>query len=88
MWNRIINPINGKYVSVNDNLGKKILKNYIYHLTGGSDAVDNNIVPPTNGSSYTVDEIKTALGSGGTQRIKPKSTGKISAEEKRKKLEA
>ena len=53
MWNKIINPINGKYVSVNDNLGKKILKNYIYHLTGGADA-------PAYGERevYDLDRIK------------------------------
>jgi hypothetical protein len=36
MYQNIINPVNGKSVSVNSRKGKKIIRHYITHLQGGS----------------------------------------------------
>ena len=36
MWNKITNPETGRKVSINGAIGKKILKNYIYQLSGGA----------------------------------------------------
>jgi len=36
MYQNIINPVNGKSVSVNSRNGKEIIRHYITHLQGGS----------------------------------------------------
>jgi len=46
MYSRIINPSNQKNVRVNSVLGKRILRNYINMLVGGSDTAA--IVPETD----------------------------------------
>ena len=93
MWNRIINPINGKYVSVNDNLGKKILKNYIYHLTGGTDTATAATVndseyseDPDHETIYELKEIQDAMKEDASKKIKLKTT--MDPEQKKRKLEA
>ena len=42
MYNKIINPVTGRQVSIFGKLGKKILKNYI-NMIGGAPAMIENI---------------------------------------------
>jgi len=36
MWSKITNPETGRKVSINGAIGKRILKNYMYQLSGGA----------------------------------------------------
>ena len=36
MWNKIVNPINGKEFNLNTKIGRNILENYINRMNGGS----------------------------------------------------
>ena len=39
MWNKIVNPLTGRKVNINGNVGKKVLLNYLQQ-TGGMRSVD------------------------------------------------
>ena len=41
MWNKIVNPINGKEFNLNTKIGRNILENYINRMNGGSNT--NNV---------------------------------------------
>ena len=41
LYNQIVNPITGRKVNINGNLGKKILSNYINYLNGGASKCAN-----------------------------------------------
>jgi len=45
MWNKIINPNNGKKININSKLGKYILKSYIKQLGGAATSPYNNYSP-------------------------------------------
>uniref|UniRef100_A0A6C0IX53 Uncharacterized protein n=1 Tax=viral metagenome TaxID=1070528 RepID=A0A6C0IX53_9ZZZZ len=47
IYNKIVNPLTGRYVSVSGPIGKKVLKNYIENLYGGATPIpiDNGVTP-------------------------------------------
>ena len=44
MWNKIVNPKNGRKVNLNSKIGKNILQNYLYFLQKGG--VSEQKMPP------------------------------------------
>ena len=43
MYDKIINPISGKFVSTNGKIGKKIIHKYIFLLQNGGSSTDSDI---------------------------------------------
>ena len=54
MYSKIVNPLNGEHVIINSILGKKILRDYLNVLIGGSE-------PTVGGKPMITSNIKTSV---------------------------
>lgn len=69
MWKKIVNPETGRKVSVNGNIGKKILKNYLHQL-GGASFASNASSGSNSSSSLGNGIILCAIGGPTEERAK------------------
>jgi hypothetical protein len=60
MWNKIVNPINGKEFNLNTKIGRNILENYINRMNGGSNTknVEEENENLIKDNLYLIEKIK------------------------------